>query len=671
MHKKHVKIKLKIQILLIELTIIFAITLISVLAGSFFAHFEAQQVMEENLKTLVTFTEDRARARIVMLKNYVTLGGARIVDLYLKDSATIEMSNEAAEALCQDCNFLGFTILYRDGILFGFNSDPPDPQEVYIRRAFKGEQVLSSLVYDETISDLVFRIASPLFDGAVLVAAFPGLLFAELYNNLNPRQMGNVTIIDAQGYMITNRNVDYVLNQVNMIREFGEVHSGGAGRRKEGNESMARFFEQMTRTQRGMSFYTLNGERNLAMYDIISGSPNWRIAVSMPDPKITIPVVGSNFIITGAILLALGGIVSFVCAGIIARPFEKIEEQNKMLEIAGRAKSDFFAKMSHEIRTPMNAIIGMSSLMPQDNLSPVQREYFKTVQSQSKTLLQIINDILDVSKMDAGKLNLIPVDYDFFALFDNLSSIMKILAQSKSLEFWSTKAPDVPQFLYGDEIRLRQVYTNILNNAIKYTSIGSVEFTIRVTREEPKSYIVAQVKDTGIGIKPEHLNHLYDSFTRGDELQNRTIIGTGLGLNISKRLVDMMGGSIQVESIYGQGSTFTVLTPLVEGDPAKIKKNEISLVIAKPNARVLVVDDTPVNLMVAKGFLEQHKLAADTAGSGMEALHLLEAKDKEGIHYDIIFMDHMMAGMDGVETTKRIREQEVENRERGTGNGEF
>jgi signal transduction histidine kinase/CheY-like chemotaxis protein/HPt (histidine-containing phosphotransfer) domain-containing protein len=322
-------------------------------------------------------------------------------------------------------------------------------------------------------------------------------------------------------------------------------------------------------------------------------------------------------------------------------------------ENANRAKSDFLASMSHEIRTPMNAIIGMSDLIRTDNLDKAQLGYLNDMRRSSKALLQIINDILDFSKIEAGKMELIQTDFSLHSLYDNLCSMNTFTAGSKDLTFLSEIADDVPDVVFGDEIRVRQVMTNILSNAMKYTRSGSVRFCVSKKDEDLYSFVV---EDSGIGIKSEDMPKLFGTFMQFDTEANRGIVGTGLGLSIVKRITELMGGDIHVESEYGKGSRFTVNLPLTLGNPDNIEQvGAIPRIIARDTASVLVVDDNSLNLTVAIGFLATHNISADTAEGGLEAIEKVKTKA-----YDIIFMDHMMPEIDGIETTRRIRAMEGE-----------
>jgi signal transduction histidine kinase/DNA-binding response OmpR family regulator len=328
----------------------------------------------------------------------------------------------------------------------------------------------------------------------------------------------------------------------------------------------------------------------------------------------------------------------------------ELEVQTELANAASRAKSQFLASMSHETRTPMNTIMGMSDLMRTDNLDEVQQGYFTDIKKTAKSLMQIINDILDFSKIEAGKLEITPVHFNILSLYDNICSMSKFTALSKELEFRNSFDPNIPLTIYGDETRIRQIIINIVNNAVKYTARGYVSVSFyRDTREG--DYLVFSVEDTGIGITQENIPKLFRTFQQFDQEKNRGIVGTGLGLSITKNLVNLMGGEITVDSEYGKGSIFTIRLPLIEGDEAKIKHKEVAeRITAIEPVQVLVVDDNPINLTVALGFLATHNIYPDTALSGPEAIEKIKAK-----RYDMVFMDQMMPGMDGIETTQAIR----------------
>lgn len=327
---------------------------------------------------------------------------------------------------------------------------------------------------------------------------------------------------------------------------------------------------------------------------------------------------------------------------------EEAEKAKQKAEDATLAKSNFLANMSHEIRTPMNAILGLSELLSEAKLSPVEREHIKNIRRSASILLNIINDILDISKLEAGKLELVNVNYNLMQTVDHVSSMLRVMATNKGLEYQLAKPDDSDICLYGDDIRLRQVLINILSNAVKFTEHGYVRLDIGITEKD----VIFKVTDTGMGIKPEALESIFEPFSQSDIHKNRKILGTGLGLPICKSLIELMDGCIEVQSEYGKGSVFTITIPKILGDAGQLereKPHEES--VYAPDAKVLVVDDVDMNLYVAEALLEEYGIHAVTAASGAEAIKLVQEID-----FDIVFMDHMMPEMDGIEATKAIRE---------------
>jgi signal transduction histidine kinase/FixJ family two-component response regulator len=345
------------------------------------------------------------------------------------------------------------------------------------------------------------------------------------------------------------------------------------------------------------------------------------------------------------ILLILGIALAFVLSFVLIR----VDAARNKADMENRHKSAFLANMSHEIRTPMNAIIGMTDILQNEPLNERQMGFINDIKVSSHSLLSLINDILDLSKIESGKLELNPSNYDFHALLDNIISMFSYVAQKKGLEFIFESEGEIPHYLYGDDIRLKQVLTNICGNAVKYTEKGYVK--IKITTAD--NNLMFEIKDTGMGICKEDIPKLFNAFQRLETEKNRTIVGTGLGLSISKSFVEMMGGKILVDSEYEQGSVFIVIIPIVLGNKSevKIKRNlEAGHSLSAPTAKVLVVDDNAFNIRVAEGLLGLFSINAETAYSGREAIDLVKNNK-----YDIVFMDHMMPEMDGIEATGEIR----------------
>ncbi len=344
-----------------------------------------------------------------------------------------------------------------------------------------------------------------------------------------------------------------------------------------------------------------------------------------------------------------------------------MKRQVELADAANRAKSAFLSNMSHEIRTPITAVLGFNEMILRESADKDVLLYAENIKAAGNTLLGLINDVLDFSRIEAGKIEIIPADYDLAELINDLVSLVRIRAEEKGLSLNCSFDSDIPRKLYGDEVRIKQVVTNILTNAVKYTQKGGVTFTMGYEKDEkdPECILLnVSVKDTGIGIKKEDLQKLFSEFERLDEKRNRNIEGTGLGMNITKSLLEMMGSSLKVESVYGEGSefSFSLKQKVVKWDALGDYRifgsydGEIQLQrgsFTAKFARILMVDDTPANLLLFKSLLKRTLVRVDTADSGEECIRLCQ-KAK----YDMIFLDHMMPDKSGIETLHEMKKAE-------------
>ena len=535
---------------------------------------------------------------------------------------------------------------------------------------------------------------SPAFGAPVSVSDFPGLQEAFRGN-------GAISYNAEKGLLFCypvfhGENIKYVLYEIyppQMIRgRFGVHCYGGQGRAavlSRENEIIVPFADgEMPETSQFISeeyvplFEELhgvlenrdsvskqidyNGGKYFAFasklentdYYLLGYVPDYVAAAGASD--ITSLVTNVFMLLT---ILFIVGLVYLLANSRRLRENEELMKAKQVAEEASRAKSDFLAGMSHEIRTPINAILGMDELILREYSDAGLRKYALNIRSAGNTLMSIINDILDLSKIESGKMKLVPVEYDVPLMIYDLVSMVKPRAEQKKLNFIIVADEKIPKTLFGDNIRIKQCALNILTNAVKYTERGSVTMTVSYSRTDGDHIkLRISVKDTGIGIKPEDLERLCSPFERMDLAKNRTVEGTGLGMSIVKNLLAMMNSQIEVQSEYGRGSVFSfgveqeVRSWQSMGDyetvfdKAVTEPVETSTLLTAPNARILIVDDIEMNLTVASGLLKPTEIAVDTALSAKEGLELTENRD-----YDIIFIDDRMPGMSGVEMLRELR----------------
>jgi CheY-like chemotaxis protein/nitrogen-specific signal transduction histidine kinase len=378
------------------------------------------------------------------------------------------------------------------------------------------------------------------------------------------------------------------------------------------------------------------------------------------------------------VFFGLGILLAFLTAGSIAHPFEKMKELALVAESASEAKSHFLANMSHEMRTPLNAIIGFAELelgkeKEEEVVYPAEtRESLEKIYSSGVTLLGLINDILDISKIESGKFELVPVNYDIPSLLNDTVVLNIVRIGSKPITFELDIDENLPARLFGDELRIKQIFNNLLSNAFKYTKEGKVTLRVRCERDDAGVWMNCSVSDTGMGIKEEDMYKLFGEYNQVDTKSNRHIEGTGLGLAITKRMVEMMNGTISVASEYGKGTTFTLrilqgfVSDTVIGKELAENLMEFRYIMARqdrnkqlvrthiPYAKVLVVDDVATNLDLARGIMKPYGMTVDCVSSGRAAIELVR---KGETRYNAIFMDHMMPGMDGLEAVQIIRNE--------------
>ncbi len=414
---------------------------------------------------------------------------------------------------------------------------------------------------------------------------------------------------------------------------------------------------------------TLQGRRRAVFFGLCTVETMLCYGIAFYFPEIAVQDFPHNALLDSAFSMIMVGLLTSVLLMFLNRMYEEenalTQRQKKEIEELNRAENNFFSSMSHEIRTPINTIIGLNEIILREDISDEVAENARNIQGASKMLLSLINDILDISKIKSGKMEIVNVSYETGALFSEIVNMIWIKTKEKGLEFKLHVDSSIPSMLCGDEVRIKQILINLLNNAVKYTSEGSVTLSIRCERQGVNRVRVwYSVEDTGMGVKKENIPYIFNAFRRVDAEKNRYIEGTGLGLSIVQQLVELMGGEISVNSVYTKGSTFIVsleqdiidekaLGTFTLASRARAHDGEpYRQSFEAPDAHILVVDDNDMNLMVVTKLLLETKIQIDTASSGAECLRLTQNH-----HYDCILMDHMMPEMDGIECLHALRVQ--------------
>ncbi len=635
-----------------------------------------------SLTGIMSTGEDKAHSVSTELENYLVVAESSL-EVVADTVGLMIQNNESRETICGyivdqttnlkdtfDENFTGL-YAYVDGeYMDGLEWVPPDDYVPTDRDWYKqavqggGETIICEPYLDAQTGSIVITICRMLSDGKNVVA------LDVIVDHI--QKITDEIDLNGKGYGMIVDNDDIIVAYPG--REYnGESFTGIFGKE---------LFDRVIATDRGGFNAVVGGEDSTVFVSLVM--EQWYVVIVVSDrelfselyDQLTVSVI--VFLVIYALLSffyylgykneqAYGKKVEEMRAGRQKQEYEAqvLKLEKLAADEANKAKSSFLADMSHEIRTPINAIMGMNEMILREAEVSAVRDYAQNIQTSGKTLLQLINSILDFSKIEDGKMEIVPVRYSLSTLITYLVNSISERAKSKGLKFKVDLDPSLPRELNGDDARINQVIMNLLTNAVKYTHEGSVTLAINeAERTDDRVKIHVEVRDTGIGIKEEDMSRLFESFERLDVVKNRNIEGTGLGMSITTRLLNLMDSELKVESKYGEGSVFSFdLWQKIEDKRAvgrfrptshtSGKKGRYKESFHAPDADILVVDDTKVNLTVAVSLLKKTGIKIDTAISGSEALELAEKKK-----YDVILMDQRMPGMDGTQTLKRIRELE-------------
>ena len=680
---------LRIQIFSIIASLAFLIVIVGVGIGTLLMRNGIVQLEEASLKAVADLADTLATSKLGFLKLGAAAIAAEIEDADGKNIEDILRLYVDTNIGYHDTScFTALTIVERSvedgkekfGIVYAYGSFPMSEHiltqiPAYIAKAFSGTPVLTTTVAThskdtEAVPELVVFICMPIgkvregYNERILCATLDGMYFSRVLGGF--QVWGNesdIMLCDREGNIVASSFRDLVIERTNFIK-LSQSHPEF--------RSLADFISLMTSGKSGRHQHRLRGQMRVGFYRPISDSPmDYSLGVTALYYSSPYQEAMRGAIIIACICLMLSLIAAFIASGFLEKPYKEAIHAKETAERASASKSTFLANMSHEMRTPLNAIIGLSELtIGTDEVKGEVGVNLEKIYNSGLTLLGTINDLLDISKIEAGKFELIPVEYDIPSLINDTAALNSVRIGSKPIQFVLEVDENLPCRVLGDELRIKQILNNLLSNAFKYTKKGKVTWSITSERDGDQFFLVFKVVDTGTGIRTEDISVLFTEYYQFDSKANRKIEGTGLGLAIVRKMVQMMEGTITVESEYGQGSTFTVrilqrpLTDEVIGSTVafnlvhmrysqdKLTRNAKLVRIKLPYARVLVVDDVQTNLDVARGMLKPYEMQVDCVTSGQQAIDAV--RDKK-VRYNAIFMDHMMPEMDGIEATQHIR----------------
>jgi signal transduction histidine kinase/DNA-binding NarL/FixJ family response regulator/HPt (histidine-containing phosphotransfer) domain-containing protein len=561
--------------------------------------------------------------------------------------------------------FLSLTVFDKGGAALSWGPSPA-PEGLwgteYLRRAFAGDDLITTSLYDPD-GALVFYVCVPVGADRVLAAAVHGLFFSDLLSNFVIGKSGQIFLVDHEGTVLADTRKDRVLRRYNLIARAGADPA---------YKPAAELAGRMIRAEAGTGRYRIDGAMRVCAYRPVSGSRGgWALGIAAPLDESLPYGFRAGVLVTGGLCLLLGAAAA--ASIFIVRPYKKLAEFKVLAENSSRTKSGFLANISRGMRTPLNTIIGLSELtLGRGNLEEDAFVNLEKVHDSGVTLLGIINDIMDMTKIESGGFELVPAPYDLASLINDTVNLNLMRIGAKPVSFHLKVDETLPGRLAGDELRVKQIFSNLLSNAFKYTKQGSVEWSLTGMQDGRDVWLVSTVKDSGAGIRAEDRERLFSGYGWADMEKSPKTGGSGVGLALTKKMVEMMGGDITVESVYGLGSIFTVRIRQGSVDAAALgaevaaslrnfryveRRRERAAKLARahiPYAKALVVDDTITNLDIARGMLLPYGMRVDCVTSGPAAIDLIR---KAEVRYNAVFMDYMMPGMDGIEAVRLIREE--------------
>ncbi|MCL2472473.1 MAG: response regulator [Treponema sp.] len=656
---KHISVRTRIAILVIS--IVFIITVFATVIGIYFSNIEISMTVAKDLILVGRLASDMIESSInTIIQDTTYVGG--MMDRAYSSGGINSLENTLASEVGPGPNFISLAVAFPDNTIVsrekeGCSYAKPDVQDVPIFLSNAPEDGVRIAEAERVdTSQYVIRCYKRISGGAVFIATLRGEYFSQLISksNYGVYDAGKIFLVDGGRTMIANTGEN--------LLHFQHVYQN------QNENDLASIVTKALNNNDNQSTITYyrdgRGTRNICAYTpIINGTERWVLFLTVPVSETPVNRMGLIFIISGLISLAGGIIASIIISKICTRPYAELNRRNEELVIMREdaekisiSKANFLANMSHEMRTPMNAIIGMTSIGKSAQTIDKKDYAFGKIDNASRHLLGVINDVLDMSKIEAGKLDLSPALFNFEDMLQKVVNVINFRVDERKQQFYINIDSKIPRMLIGDDQRLAQVITNLLSNAVKFTpEQGTIHLkAVLLPAEDGEQQndicrLKISVADTGIGLTGSQKEHLFHLYEQAEAATSRKYGGTGLGLAISKRIIELMGGQIWVESEAGQGSTFSFSVALRCGEQGK--SHLLDEGVDWSNIRILAVDDESEIREFFQSVSANIGITCDVAASGEEALEILTRENKK---YNVYFIDWKLPGMNGVELARQI-----------------